>query len=133
MSSRRIPTTPVDVAAIIAPIVDSAMPAGARAGSKRRAGDDIFVLVRADLQNSATPISRYCRVGLTAFYKDSDGNQREDLAISLCATAGRALLDSRDTLIVAAEWQSGPIETVDAITGAPVAYATVLLEVLEAL
>lgn len=131
MSGRTIPTTPTDVVAGLAPIVDAVMPAGARAGAKRRDGDDIFVLVRADLQNPATPITRYCRIGLTAFYKDPSGNVRDDLAIDLCATAGRALLDSSDTLIVAAEWQSGPFETTDSITGETVAYATVLLEVLE--
>ena len=133
MSSRTIPTTPPDVTAGLLPIINAALPTGARAGATRRAGDDIFVLVRADLQNPATPITRYCRVGLTAFYEDTDGNQRIDLAHNLCATAGRALLDSRDRLIVAAEWQSGPIETTDSITGEPVAYATVLLEVLETL
>lgn len=133
MSGRRLPTTPTDVVATLAPIVDAAMPTGGRAAAKRRASDNIFVLVRADLQNPATPITRYCRVGLTAFYKDSNGNVRDDLAISLCATAGRALMDSRNKLIVAAEWQSGPIETTDSITGETVAYATVLLEVLETL
>lgn len=131
MSARTIPTTPPDVTAALLPIINAAVPTEARAGATRRDGDDIFILVRADLQNPATPITRYCRVGLTAFYKDADGNQRIDLALDLCAVASRALIATRDRLVIAAEWQSGPIETTDAITQVPVAYSTVLLEVLE--
>lgn len=131
MSHRPIPTTPTDVTAAIVNIVKSALLTGESAGSKRTGNDARFVLVRADLQGRATPITRYCRVGLTAFYTDAAGNVREDLAFDLCARAGRALLDATNSVIVSAEWQSGPLDTTDPITEAPVAYATVLLEVLD--
>lgn len=127
----RIPTTPIDATAVVIAAISPALATGERAGSKRLSSDARFVLVRADVQGRATPITRYCRVGLTAFYKDVAGNVREDLAWQLCAKAGRALLEANTSAIISAEWQSGPLDTIDAISNEPVAYATVLLEVLD--
>src|SRR5690554_3901276 len=114
MSSRPIPTGSPDVLAAILPIVQAAMPSGVNA-RRTRTSAAREVTVRADLQGHATPISRYCRVGITAWHLDTAGNSRIDLALALANTAAKALLDSRAQAIISAEWQSGPLDTLDPV------------------
>lgn len=124
----RIPTTSLDIDAVLLPIVRTALATG-EAANITDVGDDRFVLLRTDLANDATPITRYCRVGLTARYIDSDGNVRIDLAKGLANRAAAAILASKHQAIVWAEWQSGPVITTDSISKKDVAYVTLLLEV----
>ncbi len=129
MSSRIIPTRPPDMTSVLLSILNSATLPGGATVSNRRTSTPRQVIVRADLQNHATPISRYCRVGLTVFYKDANGNARTDLGFDVAATAASAIIASRHPAIVSAEWQSGPLETIDEISQEPVSYITLLLEV----
>lgn len=125
--------------AAIIPIIRGAVPTGVSVG--RRVPADIaddpagrrFVQVRADVQNHATPLSRYCRVGLTVWCLDSTGRARVDEAFDLSNVAVRALLESRDPAIIHAEWASGPTDTLDTTGKVEVAYSTVLLEVVATL
>lgn len=131
--SARIPTAPPDVLAALLPIVQSGLNSGEKAAHVLSEADKRAVVVRADLQGHATPISRYCRVGLTAFYQDSSGNWRLDEAFAMSNRAAAAILRSSSPLILAAEWQSGPFEVTDVIKDKPVAYSTLLLEVASTL
>lgn len=129
--SGRIPVAAPDVTAALLPIIRAVLSAGEVARQTLKSGDKKAVLVRADLQGHATPITRYCRVGLTAFYEDND-NHRLDKAMELSNRAAKAMLTSDSSLIISAEWQSGPVEVIDPITDKPAAYSTLLLEVLTA-
>lgn len=89
-----------------------------------------FVLVRADLQNRATPISRYCRVGIQGWSIRSNGDADTGAAFDLAANAGSALERlPLAGILLDAEVQSGPYEVVDATYQRVYAYTTVLLEV----
>lgn len=127
--STRIPVAAPDVTAALLPIIQAGLAPGEVARQTLRSGDSKAVLVRADLQNHSTPITRYCRVGLTGFYNDG-GNHRLDQAFEMSNRAVKAILTSVSRLIVDAEWQSGPVEVTDPITDKPAAYSTLLLEVL---
>lgn len=129
MSSRVIPTRPPDVTGVLLTILNATTLPGSPAVGNKRTNVARQVVVRADLQNQATPISRYCRVGLTVFYKDANGNARTDLGFDVAATAASAIIASRHPAIISAEWQSGPLETIDEISKEPVSYITLLLEV----
>lgn len=127
MSSRPIPTTPPDVLAVLLPIVHAAVPTGVGVGRKRT-NDNKFVQLRADLQGHVTPISRYCRVGVTVWWLES-GRARVDEAFQLSTTVVNALLTTDDRRVLSAEWQSGPADTVDTVSQVEVVYSTVLLEI----
>lgn len=126
--SRPIPGSAPDVTATLLPIIRAGLLTGEVARQTLKSGDKKAVLVRADLQGHVTQISRYCRVGLTAFY-DDNGNHRLDKAMELSNRAAKALLTTDSSLILSAEWQSGPVEVIDPITDKPAAYSTLLLEV----
>jgi len=126
--SRAIPVTAPDVTAALLPIIQAGLLTGEKARQTLQKGDKKAVLVRADLQGQVTQLSRYCRVGLTAFY-DDNGNHRLDKAFELSNRAAKAMLTSNSSLILSAEWQSGPVEVIDPITDKPAAYSTLLLEV----
>lgn len=127
--SRPIPVAAPDVTAALLPIIQTGLLTGEVARQTLKSGDKKAVLVRADLQGLVTQISRYCRVGLTAFY-DDNGNHRFDKAFEMSNRAAAAMLTSTSALILSAEWQSGPVEVTDPITDKPAAYSTLLLEVL---
>ena len=93
-----------------------------------RSKEPIFVQLRADLQNPVTPVSRYCRVGVTVWYA-VDGYPRVDEAIDLNREVCERLLQADDPHILYAEWQSGPAITQDPLTSEPISYSTLLLEV----
>lgn len=131
MSSRNPAIAAPDVLSVLLPIVRAALPADVGAGRKYD-GQSKFVQLRTDLQGMVTPISRYCRVGITAWWIDSAGRARVDEAFDLSNIVVNAILSSRDRHILDAEWQSGPAETVDTTGKVEVAYSTVLLEVTSA-
>lgn len=123
-----IPTTPPDLLAILLPIVRAAVPAGVNVGRKKDDSNK-FVLVRADLQNPVTPLSRYARVGVTVWWEDPPGRARIGEAFDLSNTVVRAILEAKHPAILDADWQSGPAETNDPISGVEIMYSSILLEV----
>lgn len=128
---QRIPASSPDVTALILPIIRAGVDSGTKVRSKRPELSPPYelVLVRADLQNHVTPISRYCRVGLTTWVVDSAGKADIGAEFDLSIAAGHALMASSNSLLLDVEWQSGPIETSDDISKLPIAYSTLLLEV----
>lgn len=126
---QHIPTTPPDMTAALIPIIQGGLPNGATAG-RVYDGSGRFVMVRADLQGPATPITRYCRVGLTVWAVDQ-GRARPDIAFDLSMQAA-ATITPVNPLIVDADWQSGPSITHDPTSGLEVQYTTLLLEVVTA-
>lgn len=88
----------------------------------------LFV-VRADLQQKVTPISRYCRVGVSAWSVRGDGTSDIGDAFDLAA-AGNAWLENNVTgVILSADVESGPSRVTDPVTRLEYLYSTVLLEV----
>lgn len=87
-------------------------------------------LIRADLQNRVTPISRYCRVGVQAWSVDAQGRADLGDAFDLAAGFGRWLETQSGTgAILNAEIDSGPMRVKDDIQNLEYAYVTLLLEV----
>ncbi len=117
-----------DMTATLIQVIRSALPASVKIG-RTRTDDPVFVQVRADVQGHATPISRYCRVGLSVWWLDRSGVARFDEAFDLSNAAARALLSSRSPKIIHGEWQAGPISMIDDISKKEIAYSTLLLEV----
>lgn len=88
-----------------------------------------LLLVRADLQQKATPISRYCRVGVSAWSVRADGSADLGDAFDLAA-AGNAWLENNVAgVILSADVQSGPSRVTDEVSKLEFLYSTVLLEV----
>lgn len=119
------PATP-DMLAVLIDIVKAGNP-NANVGSVRT-DEPVFVLLRADLQNPVTPITRYCRVGITVWYAQ-DGYPRIDESFDLNLAVSELILHSDNPHILSAEWQSGPATTKDPLTSEPITYSTLLLEV----
>ncbi|MCT1363311.1 hypothetical protein [Microbacterium sp. p3-SID131] len=87
------------------------------------------LVVRADLQQKVTPISRYCRVGLSAWSLRPDGSSDLGDAFDLAA-AGNAWLENNTTgVVLSADVESGPSRVTDPVTKLEYLYSTVLLEV----
>jgi hypothetical protein len=105
---------------------------GARAYSlkPKTTGAYKHFLIRADLQNRVTPISRYCRVGVQAWSVRADGTANLADAFALAATFGEWLeSQSGSSIILNAEIDSGPMRVKDDIQNLEYAYVTLLLEV----
>lgn len=141
--SQSIPTTAPDVEAWIITTLSAAMaPAIIRNqrppdrlpdGSDNPDAAKAQLIIRADLQNRVTPVSRYCRVTAQARSLRSDGTP--DLAgqFDLAARFGRALEAApRTGLLLDAEVESGPYRVPDADTGVEYHVINVLLEVVTA-
>lgn len=87
-------------------------------------------IIRADLQNRVTPISRYCRVGVQAWSVRADGTANLADAFALAATFGKWLeSQSGNGIILNAEINSGPMRVVDDTQRLEFSYLTALLEV----
>lgn len=125
---RTMPSKPPDMLAVLIPIVEAVVPQDVGVGPTK---DDslVFVQLRADLQNPATPLSRYCRVGITVWWQDQHGNTRLDKAFDLSNEVVEAIMRSHHPAILDADWQSGPADTIDTISKVPIQYSTILLEV----
>lgn len=88
----------------------------------------IFVL-RADLQQKVTPISRYCRVGVSAWSVRADGSSDLGDAFDLAAAGNEWFENNVAGVILSADVESGPSRVTDPVTKLEYLYSTVLLEV----
>lgn len=129
--SQTIPTTSPDVEAWLLALLNAAMdPVKAHIVKPSTTGAYKHLVVRADLQNKATPISRYCRVGVQAWCVDASGRADRGAAFDMVASAGRVLETAPlRGFLLAAEVDSGPVRVKDPITKLEYAYVTLLLEV----
>ncbi|WP_163275329.1 hypothetical protein [Cellulomonas iranensis] len=131
MAGTSIPSTVPDVEAwLIQTLGPAVAPAPVRNMKPDQKPPYSCVVVRADLQNRVTPVSRYCRVGVQAWKVTA--NQKADLAGAreLCAAAATALeLATRAGILLDAQIDAGPYRVVDATSGIEYQYASVLLEI----
>lgn len=88
-----------------------------------------LLVVRADLQQKVTPISRYCRVGLQAWSVRADGSTDLGDAFDLAAAGNAWLENNTSGVILSADVESGPSRVTDPVTRLEYQYSTVLLEV----
>jgi hypothetical protein len=88
-----------------------------------------LLVIRADLQQKVTPISRYCRVGISAWSVRADGSADIGDAFDLASEANTWLEANVSGPILSADVESGPSRTTDPITKLEFSYSTVLLEV----
>lgn len=123
----RIPTTSPDVEALLiaglSSVEDTFNVRPERADPYR------LLVVRADLQQKVTPISRYCRVGLQAHSVRADGSADIGDAFDLASAAATWLESNTDGVILSADVESGPSRVTDPVTRLEYLYVTVLLEV----
>lgn len=133
MSSLPIPTSSPDVEALLLSSIGTARVFNtATVGNIKPAQKAPYrcIVIRAVLQNRATPISRYCRLTVSAWAVRSDGTSdikgSRDLAADYAAAVERL---SGVGIILSAVIESGPYR-VDDTTGGPLyAVANLLLEV----
>lgn len=123
-----IPTTTPDVEAhLITALAGDVDVANVK--PERSAPYKVLVL-RADLQQKATPISRYCRVGVQGWVVRPDGTADIGDAFDITADLGRRLEElSGDGIVLSAEVESGPVRVADDLTRIEYQYLTALLEV----
>lgn len=88
-----------------------------------------LLVVRADLQQKVTPISRYCRVGVQAWSVRADGQPDIGDAFDLAADAAAWLEQNVSGVVLSADIQSGPSRVTDEVTKLEYQYVTALLEV----
>lgn len=88
------------------------------------------LVLRADLQQKVTPISRYCRVGIQGWSVRPDGSADLGDAFDITADAGRRLEElTGNGIVLSAEIESGPVRVADDLTRIEFQYLTALLEV----
>lgn len=87
------------------------------------------LVVRADLQQKVTPISRYCRVGVQAWSVRADGRADLGDAFDLAKDAAAWLESNVSGVILSADVESGPSRVTDDVTKLEYQYVTALLEV----
>ncbi len=127
----QIPSTSPDVELHIITAANAAS-LGARTYNRKPKATGAYkhFLIRADLQNRVTPISRYCRVGVQAWSVNADGTTNLADAFSLASVFGRWLESQSGTgIILNAEIDSGPMRVVDDTQQLEFSYLTALLEV----
>lgn len=88
-----------------------------------------LLVVRADLQQKVTPISRYCRVGVQGHSVRADGSADLGDAFDLASEAAGWLERNLTGVVLSADVESGPSRVTDPVTGLEYLYVTVLLEV----
>lgn len=128
---RQIPSTSPDVELHLITTINGAS-LGARAYNikPKTSGAYKHFIIRADLQNRVTPLSRYCRVGVQAWSVRADGTSDIADAFNLASALGTWLeSQSGAGIILNAEVDSGPMRVVDDIQRLEFSYLTVLLEV----
>lgn len=126
----RIPTTVPDVEALLLSALDEGTAYEWFAVKPERSGVYKLGMLRADLQQHVTPISRYCRVGLQGWSVDSSGRMDAGDAFDIAAAGANALTKQAGVgFILDAEVQSGPLRVTDPITKLEYPYVTLLLEV----
>ena len=92
------------------------------------------IVIRADLQQRVTQLSRYVRIGVQGWSVNKAGESRLAEAKRLAADFGahlEVLLNdyTRSGPFLAAEVDSGPVRVKDSTSGLEYAYLTVLAEV----
>lgn len=122
-----IPTKSVDMEALL--IAELSSVEDAFNVKPERAKPYRLLVVRADLQQKVTPISRYCRVGVQAWSVRADGTSDVGDAFDLASDAAAWLENNIAGAILSADTQSGPSRVTDEVTGLEYQYVTVLLEV----
>lgn len=131
MAGTSIPTTVPDVEAwLIATLGAAVAPVLVRNVKPDQKAPYSCVVVRADLQNRVTPISRYCRVGVQGWKVTAAGKADLAGARELCAALASALERApRAGILLDAQIDAGPYRVVDATSGIEYQYASVLLEI----
>lgn len=127
----QIPTTSPDVEEHLIGLVNAST-LGAKAYNVAPSASGAYkcYLIRADLQNRVTPISRYCRVGVQAWSVDAQGRADLGDAFDLAAAFGTWLEGlSGSGIILNAQVDSGPMRVTDDIQQKDFSYLTALLEV----
>lgn len=119
-----IPTTSPDLEALLIAGLSSVEATVNVRTSRRRE-----LVVRADLQQKVTPISRYARVGVQAWSVRADGSADLGDAFDLAAAAAHWLESNVSGPILSADVESGPSRVADSVTRLEYQYVTVLLEV----
>lgn len=119
-----IPTSSPDLEALLIAGLSSV-----EAAVNVRTDRDRELVVRADLQQKVTPISRYARVGVQAWSVRADGSADIGDAFDLAAEAAHWLESNVSGVILSADVESGPSRVTDAVTRIEYQYVTVLLEV----
>lgn len=143
MAGQSIPSTAPDVeawlittfAAVMAPAIvrNVKPPLKLASGAANPDATKDQVIIRADLQNRITPVSRYCRVGVQGWKVRADGAADLAGAFALAAAFGQAVERApRTGLLLEAEIDGGPYRVRDTTTGVEYAYLTLLLEVATA-
>lgn len=127
MASVSIPTVSVDMEALL--IQQLSVIAPTFNVTPKKTKPYRLLVVRADLQQKATPISRYCRVGLQAWSVKADGTSDIGDAFDLAAEAAAWLESDPQGVILSADVESGPSRVNDDVTNLDYQYVTVLMEV----
>lgn len=87
------------------------------------------VIIRADLQNRVTPISRFCRLGVQGWSVRADGTADLSAARQLAADYSAAIERApRAGILLDAEVDAGPYRVIDSTSGVEYQYVTLLLE-----
>ena len=127
---RVIPTTTPDVEQALIAALKVAQSVDVKNVKPEKAKPYKVLVLRADLGQKVTPISRYCRVGIQGWSVSSDGRADLGDAFDITAEAGRQLeLLAGTGIVLHAEVESGPVRVADPETRLEYQYLTALLEV----
>lgn len=130
MAGQSIPSNVPDVEAWLISTFGPSFSAPVRNVKPKQEAPYECIVVRADLQNRITPVSRYCRVGVQGWKVRGDSTPDLAGARDLCARFAQAIESApREGILLDAEIDTGPYRVVDATSGIEYQYATVLLEV----
>lgn len=127
-------TAPLDVERLLVGLLDPASNAApVRNVKPEQVAPYRCSVIRADLLNRVTPLSRYCRIGVQGWAVRADGSADLAAAHNLATEVAGAIERHAGTgWLLAAQIDAGPYRVADSITGIEYAYATVLAEVLTA-
>lgn len=131
MPGQAIPTTSPDVEAWLITTFGASVSGAPVRTIKPKQGSVGYscIVVRADLQNRITPISRYCRLGVQGWKVSSAGAADLAGARQLAADYSRAIESApRAGILLDAEVDAGPYRVVDSESGIEYQYVTLLLE-----
>lgn len=127
---RTIPTLAPDVEAQLIGLADSLLPDRSYNVKPATTGAYQHYVLRADLQQKLTPISRYCRVSVQAWAVDGSGRSDIGAAFDMANAFGHVLEGaSRSGFLLNAEVESGPLRVADDVTRQEYSLVTLLLEV----
>lgn len=137
MAGQQIPTAAVDVERLLVDLLDPHGDAPdvvpVRNVKPAQAAPYRCAVIRADLLNRVTKLSRYCRIGVQGWAVREDGSADLAAANRLAAEVAGAIEQHAGTgWLLAAEVDAGPYRVTDTPSGIEYAYTTVLAEVLTA-